>query len=80
MSALFIVLFLCFRFYYADERQPNGWPVGGEGVGGSTHAEMYWNLAHEGKQLKWLAAFTTIDGKVVRKPYEGVDFWGETRG
>ena len=79
VNKLLIIPLFCFRFYYADERQSNGLPVGGDGVGASTHADMYWNLAHEERQSQWLVTFTKSDGRVLRKPYEGVDFWGETR-
>ena len=43
---------------------------------GSAHAEMYWTLAHEPKQSKWLVTFTKNEG---RRDFEGVDFVGETR-
>lgn len=64
-----------FRFYYADERQPNGLPAGLD-RDGSGHAELYWELAHEPKQSKWLVTFIKGQG---RKEFPGVDFDGETR-
>ena len=68
-------LILNFRFYYVDERQPDGRPAGDD-VDGSAHADMYIKLAHESKQSKWLVTFTKDEG---RKEFEGVDFNGETR-
>ena len=65
----------CARFYYADERTPDGRPanVNRDGV---AHAEMYWQLANEPKQSKWLVNFVKNQG---RKEFVGVDFDGETR-
>lgn len=40
------------------------------------HADMYWALAHEVKQSKWLVTFVKGEG---RRAFEGVDFEGGTR-
>jgi hypothetical protein len=37
---------------------------------------MYWELAHEAKQSKWLVTFTKQKG---RQEFLGVDFDGNTR-
>lgn len=37
---------------------------------------MYWELAHESKQSKWLVTFTKDEG---RRDFVGVDFDGNTR-
>ena len=37
---------------------------------------MYWTLATEGKQSKWLVTFVKGQG---RKAFVGVDFEGKTR-
>ncbi|KAJ9612159.1 hypothetical protein H2200_003756 [Cladophialophora chaetospira] len=64
-----------YRFYFADERMPDGRPAA-EGIDGVAHGEMYWELANEKKQSKWLVTFTKGQG---RKEYIGVDFEGNTR-
>ena len=63
------------RFYYADERHPDGKPVG-EDVDGVGHAKMYWKLANEEKQTKWLVTFSR-DG--TRHDFPGVDWEGRRR-
>ena len=63
------------RFYYADQREPDGRPVA-ESRDGEAHAEMYWTLAQEEKQSKWLVTFTKAKG---REEFLGVDFEGNTR-
>jgi hypothetical protein len=63
------------RFYYADQRAPDGRPAN-LGRDGDAHADMYWKLAHEPKQTNWLVTFVKGEG---RRPFEGVDFDGETR-
>lgn len=45
-------------------------------MNGSSHAGMYWELAHETKQTKWLVTFVNGEG---RKYFVGVDFDGQTR-
>jgi hypothetical protein len=45
-------------------------------IDGDAHADMYWILAHESKQSKWLVTFTKDEG---RRPFAGVDFDGNTR-
>ena len=37
---------------------------------------MYWVLAHEAKQSKWLVTFVKGEG---RRDFAGIDFNGETR-
>ena len=37
---------------------------------------MYWNLAVEEKQSKWLVTFTKDEG---RREFVGIDFEGNTR-
>jgi len=64
-----------YRFYYADQRKPDGRPIA-EFRDGEAHAEMYWVLAHEEKQSKWLVTFTKAKG---REEFLGVDFDGNTR-
>ena len=64
-----------FRFYYADQRQPDGRPAN-LGRDGPAHADMYLQLAHEPTQSKWLVTFVKGEG---RKELLGVDFDGETR-
>jgi len=44
-----------------------------ENVDGDAHGEMYWKLAQEGKQEKWLVTFTKDKGRV---EYGGVNFDG----
>jgi hypothetical protein len=63
------------RFYYADQRQLDGRPVA-LARDGQAHADMYWELAQERKQSKWLVTFTKENG---REEFLGVDFDGNTR-
>jgi hypothetical protein len=69
------VLTIFERFYYADQRESDGRPVA-ESRDGDAHAEMYFALAQEEKQSKWLVTFTKAKG---REPFLGVDFEGNTR-
>ncbi|KAJ5409144.1 hypothetical protein N7509_003027 [Penicillium cosmopolitanum] len=64
-----------YRFYFVDERKPDGRPAGFQ-IDGDAHAEMFWTLAHEPKQSKWLVTFTKDGG---RQAFAGVDFNGNTR-
>ncbi|KAK1056508.1 hypothetical protein LTR74_014863 [Friedmanniomyces endolithicus] len=64
-----------YRFYYVDQRQPDGRPAK-LNRDGPAHAEMYLQLAQESRQLKWLVTFVKDEG---RRDFEGVDFDGETR-
>ncbi|TKA41294.1 hypothetical protein B0A54_06196 [Friedmanniomyces endolithicus] len=64
-----------YKFYYADQRQPDGRPAS-LGRDGSAHAEMYLQLVQESRQSKWLVTFVKGEG---RRDFEGVDFDGETR-
>lgn len=66
---------LFFRFYYADQRLSDGRPADFP-PSGPAHADMYWELAHEAKQSKWLVTFVKDEG---RREFEGVAFDGETR-
>ncbi|KAK0264227.1 hypothetical protein LTS09_001705 [Friedmanniomyces endolithicus] len=68
-------LIILARFYYADQRQPDGRPAS-LGRDGSAHAEMYLQLVQESRQSKWLVTFVKGEG---RRDFEGVDFDGETR-
>lgn len=47
------------------------------GIDGPAHAELYWELANEKRQSKWLVTFTKNGG---RQDFAGVDFDGNTRG
>jgi hypothetical protein len=60
------------RFHYVDERTPEGKPAA-EAISGASYAEMYWELANETKQSKWLVTFTKERGRVdlVGRDYEG---------
>ncbi|KAK0343151.1 hypothetical protein LTR02_007392 [Friedmanniomyces endolithicus] len=64
-----------YRFYYVDQRQPDGRPAK-LNRDGPAHAEMYLQLAQESRQSKWLVTFVKGEG---RRDFEGVDFDGETR-
>ena len=66
---------LIFRFYYADERREDGKPAA-ESVSGTAHGKMYWELANEGKQSKWLVTFTKERG---RHDFSGIDYQGKNR-
>lgn len=71
--------FRCFRFYYADQRKPNGRPVAspaGSEVDGEAAGEMYWELTRAGRQEKWQVTFVKGKGRV---DFPGVDFDGNTR-
>lgn len=63
------------RFYYADQRFPDGRPVGLH-IDGDAHADLYWTLAHESGQSRWLVTFVKDEG---RRDFVGVDFDGNTR-
>jgi len=52
-----------FKFYYADERTPDGGPVNND-VDGPAHAEFFYNLARDPKQGTWLATFVKDKGYV----------------
>ncbi|KAJ5122900.1 hypothetical protein N7448_008997 [Penicillium atrosanguineum] len=49
------------KFYFVDERKPDGRPAGLQ-IDGDAHADMFWTLAHEPKQSKWLVTFTKDGG------------------
>ncbi|KAK0284506.1 hypothetical protein LTR35_000884 [Friedmanniomyces endolithicus] len=68
-------LMVLVRFYYVDQRQPDGRPAN-LGRDGPAHAEMYLQLAQEPRQSKWLVTFVNGEG---RRDFEGVDFDGESR-
>jgi len=44
------------RFYYADERKPDGAPSYSK-IDGAAHGDFYVSLAEEQKQQPWLATF-----------------------
>jgi hypothetical protein len=60
------------RFHYVDERTPDGKPAA-EAISGAAYAEMYWQLANETKQSKWLVTFNQDAGRgdFVARDYEG---------
>ncbi|KAK0831160.1 hypothetical protein LTR03_015663 [Friedmanniomyces endolithicus] len=68
-------LIMLTRFYYVDQRQPDGRPAK-LNRDGPAHAEMYLQLAQESRQSKWLVTFVKGEG---RRDFEGVDFDGETK-
>jgi hypothetical protein len=43
------------RFYYADERKPDGGPI--YRVNGDAHGEMYWELSQGKEQGPWMQSF-----------------------
>lgn len=51
------------RFYFADERTPEGKPVGMK-VDGPGAAEEYWNLVERKDQGPWLYSFVKGQGYV----------------
>lgn len=63
------------RFYYADQREPDGRPAA-LARDGEAHVNLYWELAQEEKQSTWLVTFTKEKG---REEFLGVDFEGNTR-
>ncbi len=52
-----------YRFYYADERKPDG-SVAGGAISGPAHAEFYLKLAEDKAQAPWLATFVKDKGYV----------------
>ncbi|CAD6592185.1 MAG: hypothetical protein ASARMPRED_006068 [Alectoria sarmentosa] len=52
-----------YRFYYADERTPDG-SIAGRAIDGSAHAEFYVQLAERETQGPWLATFVKGKGYV----------------
>ncbi|TFK47157.1 putative short-chain dehydrogenase [Heliocybe sulcata] len=52
-----------YKFYYADERTPDGEPVM-RGISGEAHGEFYYELARNSKQGPWLATFVKGKGYV----------------
>ncbi|KAB5576194.1 putative short chain type dehydrogenase [Coniochaeta sp. 2T2.1] len=46
-----------YKFYYADERKPDGSPK--YRVDGEAHANLYWELAHGKPQGPWMQTFVT---------------------
>ena len=43
------------RFYYADERKPDGAPK--YGIDGDAHADLFWELAQAETQGQWHQTF-----------------------
>ena len=52
-----------FRFYFADERTPNGGPIADE-LNGDAHADLYLQLATDSEQKSWLQTFVKGQGYV----------------
>ncbi|KAM3088714.1 hypothetical protein ACMFMG_000343 [Clarireedia jacksonii] len=52
-----------FRFYWADERAPNGAPAG-QGIDGKAHADFYYELASSKEAKTWDATFVKGKGYV----------------
>lgn len=52
-----------FRFYYADERTPEGNPTG-TNVDGNAHAEFYYKLANKKEQGEYIQTFVKGKGYV----------------
>ncbi|KAK9384961.1 hypothetical protein V1515DRAFT_631256 [Lipomyces mesembrius] len=50
-----------YKFYYADERNPDGSPTGNS-VDGKAHSESYFQLAEEAEQQPWNYTFVKFDG------------------
>ncbi len=51
------------RFYFADEREPDGTPVYSN-IDGQAHGEFYSQLAEDESQGPWLATFVKGQGYV----------------
>lgn len=45
------------RFYYADERKPDGSPK--FQIDSDAHASLYWDLAHGERQGPWMQTFVS---------------------
>lgn len=43
------------RFYYADERKPDGGPI--YRVNGDAHEDLYWELSQGKEQGPWMQSF-----------------------
>ena len=52
-----------YKFYYADERTPDGGPVSSK-VSGEAHAQFYYDLVHGAGNTPWLATFVKDKGYV----------------
>lgn len=50
-----------YKFYYADQRQPDG-KLCGKGISGHSHGKMYAHLAEDVKQGPWLQTFVQGNG------------------
>jgi hypothetical protein len=50
----------CRRFYYVDERKPNGAPK--YRVDGDAHADLYWALSQGKEQEPWMQTFVKGEG------------------
>jgi hypothetical protein len=51
------------RFYYVDERAPDGAPIFNK-IGGEAHADEFWKLVQEKEQLPWLHTFAKEKGYI----------------
>jgi hypothetical protein len=54
---------LCFRFFYADQRQDDGSPMG-TNVDGPAHGAFYAKLVQREEEVPWLATFVKDKGYV----------------
>ncbi|KAJ4369762.1 Short chain dehydrogenase/reductase dmxR12 [Neocucurbitaria cava] len=52
-----------YKFYYADERLPDG-KLGGRGISGQAHGEFYLHLAQGETQGPWLQTFVKGKGYI----------------
>lgn len=54
---------LYYRFYYVDERKPDGATIGNQ-IGGEAYAEEFWKLVQEKEQLPWQYTFAKGKGYI----------------
>jgi hypothetical protein len=58
-----VLLISGYRFFYADQRLPDGAPMGNN-VDGPAHGEFYAQLVQREKEVPWLATFVKGKGYV----------------